>query len=110
MHKIRLDHAKRRKNNIDAITCRRNGFRLRCITHDHLVNQILEGNSSIVGMMLESNLHWGNQPIPADRSELRYGVSVTDACVDWETTEGLLQSLDARLRSAPRFAKGPAAA
>jgi len=37
-------------------------------------------------------------------------VSVTDACIDWETTEGLLQSIDARLRSAPRFAKGPAAA
>jgi len=47
---------------------------------------------------------------PARRADLEYGVSVTDACIDWETTEGLLQSLDARLRSAPRFAKGPAAA
>ena len=83
---------------------------LQPLVAENLVNQILEGNRSIVGMMLESNLHWGNQPIPADRSELRYGVSVTDSCVDWETTEGLLQSLDARLRSAPRFAKGPAAA
>jgi 3-deoxy-7-phosphoheptulonate synthase len=46
----------------------------------------------------------------ANRSEMQYGVSVTDACIDWETTEGLLQSLDARLRSAPRFVKGPAAA
>jgi 3-deoxy-7-phosphoheptulonate synthase len=60
--------------------------------------------------MLESNLHWGSQPIPADRGELRYGVSVTDACIDWETTEGLILSLDERLRSAPRFQKGPAAA
>jgi len=77
---------------------------------ENVANQILDGNRSIVGLMLESNLHWGNQPIPAERSELRYGVSVTDACVDWETTEGLLQSLDTRLRSAPRFAKGPAAA
>jgi 3-deoxy-7-phosphoheptulonate synthase len=59
--------------------------------------------------MLESNLHWGSQSIPADRSELQYGVSVTDACIDWETTEGLLQSLDSRLRLAPRLAKGPAA-
>jgi 3-deoxy-7-phosphoheptulonate synthase len=83
---------------------------LQPLVAENLVNQILEGNRSIVGLMLESNLHWGNQPIPADRSELRYGVSVTDACVDWETTEGLLQSLDARLRSAPRFAKGSAAA
>ena len=77
---------------------------------ENLAIQVIEGNRSIVGLMLESNLHWGNQPMPADRSELRYGVSVTDACIDWETTEGLLQSLDARLRSAPRFAKGPAAA
>ncbi|MBL8248823.1 MAG: 3-deoxy-7-phosphoheptulonate synthase, partial [Candidatus Competibacter sp.] len=45
------------------------------------VHQILEGNRSIVGFMIESNLEWGNQPIPADRSQLKYGVSITDACV-----------------------------
>jgi 3-deoxy-7-phosphoheptulonate synthase len=83
---------------------------LQSLVAENVANQILEGNSSIVGLMLESNLHWGSQPIPADRSALRYGVSVTDPCIDWETTEGLLQSLDARLRSAPRFARGPAAA
>jgi len=83
---------------------------LQPLVAESLANQVLEGNRSIVGLMLESNLHWGSQPIPADRSRLQYGVSVTDACIDWETTEGLLQSLDARLRSAPRFAKGPVAA
>jgi len=77
---------------------------------ENVANQIQQGNRSLVGLMLESNLHWGSQPITADRSALEYGASVTDACIDWETTEGLLQSLDARLRSAPRFAKGPAAA
>jgi 3-deoxy-7-phosphoheptulonate synthase len=77
---------------------------------ENVANQILDGNRSIVGLMLESNLHWGNQPIPADRASLQYGVSVTDPCIDWETTEGLLQSLDARLRGAPRFARDPAAA
>jgi 3-deoxy-7-phosphoheptulonate synthase len=77
---------------------------------ENVANQILEGNRSLVGLMLESHLHWGQQPIPGDRSQLQYGVSVTDACIDWETTEGLLQSLDARLQSAPRFARGPAAA
>jgi 3-deoxy-7-phosphoheptulonate synthase len=82
---------------------------LQPLVAENLGNQILEGNRSIVGMMLESNLHWGSQPIPADRSQLQYGVSVTDACIDWETTEGLLKSLDGRLRSAPRFAKGTAA-
>jgi len=77
---------------------------------ENVANQILEGNRSIVGLMLESNLHWGSQPIAADRAALQYGVSVTDPCIDWETTEGLLQSLDARLQSAPRFARDPAAA
>lgn len=51
------------------------------------VHQILEGNQSIIGLMVESNLGWGNQSIPADRSQLQYGVSVTDACIDWPTTE-----------------------
>jgi 3-deoxy-7-phosphoheptulonate synthase len=83
---------------------------LQPLVAENLANQILEGNRSIVGFMLESHLHWGSQPLTADRSELKYGVSVTDACVDWETTEKLLLNLDQRLRSAPRFAKGPAAA
>jgi len=55
------------------------------------VHQIKEGNRSIVGMMLESHLHGGNQPIPPDLSQLKYGVSVTDACVDWNTTAELLR-------------------
>jgi 3-deoxy-7-phosphoheptulonate synthase len=53
-------------------------------------HQIREGNRSIVGLMVESNLAAGNQPIPADLSQLKYGVSVTDACVDWATTEEML--------------------
>jgi 3-deoxy-7-phosphoheptulonate synthase len=83
---------------------------LQPLVAENLVNQILEGNRSLVGFMLESHLHWGNQPLTADLSELKYGVSVTDACVDWETTEKLLLSLDQRLRSAPRFKRDPAAA
>jgi 3-deoxy-7-phosphoheptulonate synthase len=83
---------------------------LQPLVAENLGNQILDGNRSIVGFMLESNLHWGSQPLSANRAELKYGVSVTDACIDWETTEGLLLSLDERLRAAPRFAKGSAAA
>ena len=83
---------------------------LQPLVAENLGNQILEGNRSIVGLMLESHLNWGSQPIPAERSQLRYGVSVTDACIDWETTERLLVDLDARLRSAPRFSRNPAAA
>ena len=65
--------------------------------HD-CVHQILEGNRSIVGLMLESNLAWGNQPIPADLSQLKYGVSVTDACVDWATTASMLREARAKLQ------------
>jgi 3-deoxy-7-phosphoheptulonate synthase len=61
------------------------------------VRQILAGNESIVGWMLESHLHAGNQPIPADLAQLRYGVSITDACIGWETTERLLLEMDERL-------------
>src|SRR5882762_3904000 len=46
-------------------------------------HQIMEGNRSIVGLMLESNIKAGNQSIPADLKQLKYGVSVTDACIDW---------------------------
>jgi 3-deoxy-7-phosphoheptulonate synthase len=62
------------------------------------VNQIIEGNSSIAGLMIESNLEWGNQPIPKDLSDLKYGVSVTDSCVDWRTTEKMLWDAHAKLK------------
>lgn len=62
------------------------------------VHQILEGNQSIVGVMLESHLGWGNQSIPDNRAELRYGVSVTDACIDWATTEKTLREARDKLR------------
>jgi 3-deoxy-7-phosphoheptulonate synthase len=54
------------------------------------VEQIQRGNRSIVGLMAESNLSAGNQSIPADLSQLQYGVSVTDACIDWGTTETMI--------------------
>jgi len=54
--------------------------------------QILAGNRSIVGLMLESNLAPGQQPM-APREEMTYGVSVTDGCLGWEETEGLLRAL-----------------
>ncbi len=71
---------------------------LQPLVADNCVNQILEGNRSIVGLMLESNLNAGNQPIPADLSQLKYGVSVTDACIDWATTERTLRSARAKLK------------
>lgn len=64
---------------------------LQPLVFNDCVHQIIEGNRSIVGFMLESNLEAGSQAIPEDRSQLRYGVSVTDPCIDWRTTEELLR-------------------
>ncbi|MCX7896519.1 MAG: 3-deoxy-7-phosphoheptulonate synthase [Rhodocyclaceae bacterium] len=55
------------------------------VMHD-VVNQIRLGNRSIVGLMIESFIEGGNQPIPDDPAQLKYGCSVTDPCVDWPTT------------------------
>ena len=63
-----------------------------------VVNQVRFGNTSLVGVMIESNLVAGNQPIPDDLSQLKYGCSVTDACIDWETTETMLRAADRQLR------------
>ena len=65
---------------------------------ENCINQILEGNRSIVALMLESHLHAGSQTIPADLSLLKYGVSVTDPCIGWETTEKLLRSARTKLK------------
>jgi 3-deoxy-7-phosphoheptulonate synthase len=62
------------------------------------VDQIVNGNRSIIGLMLESNLHAGNQSIGDDLTALQYGVSVTDACIDWNTTEELLRKAAETLR------------
>lgn len=66
----------------------------------NVVNQLIEGNQSIVGLMLESNIGAGNQPIPADLSQLKYGVSVTDGCIDWPTTEKALLEAHEKLQTA----------
>ena len=71
---------------------------LQSLVLNDCVHQILEGNRSIVGMMLESNLGWGNQSIPEDLSQLQYGVSVTDACIDWATTEQVLREAHDKLK------------
>jgi 3-deoxy-7-phosphoheptulonate synthase len=71
------------------------------------VHQVAEGNRSIVGLMLESNLEAGSQAIPADLSQLRYGVSVTDPCIDWATTEEtLLRAREALARALPQRGQG----
>ncbi|MEQ8484031.1 MAG: 3-deoxy-7-phosphoheptulonate synthase [Pseudomonadales bacterium] len=61
-------------------------------------DQILGGNDSIIGMMIESHLREGNQPLSGDPAALRYGVSITDGCIGWADTETLLRDLAESLR------------
>ena len=56
-----------------------------------VIQQRVEGSRPLIGLMVESNLHEGNQPIPKNLKELRYGVSLTDSCIGWETTERRLR-------------------
>ncbi len=67
------------------------------VLHD-ITEQLAQGNQSITSLMIESNLNWGNQPIPEDLAELKYGVSITDGCVDWATTESALRTLRDRVK------------
>lgn len=63
-----------------------------------VTHQILEGNTSIQSLMIESNINWGNQSIPENLADLKYGVSVTDACIDWPTTEKAIRDMRDKLR------------
>jgi 3-deoxy-7-phosphoheptulonate synthase len=66
---------------------------------ENCVAQIVDGNRSIVGLMLESHLKAGRQTIPKDLSKLEYGLSITDPCIDWQTTETLLLKLHSSLQA-----------
>lgn len=71
-----------------------------------ITHQILEGNQSIQGLMVESNLNWGNQSIPDNLADLKYGVSITDACIDWPTTEKAIRDMRDKLRDVLPKRKG----
>jgi 3-deoxy-7-phosphoheptulonate synthase len=63
-----------------------------------VVNQVRLGNQSVIGLMIESNIIAGNQSIPADLAQLKYGCSVTDSCIDWDTTETMIRDAATLLR------------
>ena len=65
---------------------------------ENVTNQMLEGNQSIIGLMIESHLHAGNQKIPQNLKELQYGVSITDACINWEATQLALKNMHDKLK------------
>ncbi|MEY8709741.1 3-deoxy-7-phosphoheptulonate synthase [Mangrovibacter phragmitis] len=73
-------------------------FRRQTGVAESAVAQIKDGNRSIIGLMIESNLFEGNQSSEQPRNEMKYGVSVTDACISWEATEALLCDIHEDLR------------
>jgi 3-deoxy-7-phosphoheptulonate synthase len=66
-----------------------------------VLSQRLSGTDCLIGAMVESNLHAGNQPFPKKPGALRYGISVTDACIDWPATEQLVRAAHAALAAVP---------
>ena len=64
-----------------------------------IAQQITDGNQSIIGIMMESNVHFGKQSIPSDLSQLKYGVSVTDECMDWEMTARVLREFSGQVKA-----------
>ncbi|OQY44024.1 MAG: 3-deoxy-7-phosphoheptulonate synthase [Desulfobacteraceae bacterium 4572_87] len=72
-------------------------FENQAIVWQDIINQKMDGNPCLVGMMLESNIHDGSQKNTGDLSAMDYGVSITDPCISWETTEKLLRTAHDRL-------------
>lgn len=91
------------KNLIDAvmIDCSHDNsgqkFKGQAFVFKSVLDQRINGNKSIIGLMLESNLNEGNQKCNGDPKNLKYGVSITDECISWETTEDLIRCAYQRL-------------
>ncbi len=71
---------------------------LQPLVMDNATNQIIEGNKSIVGLMVESHLEFGNQSIPKNLDDLVYGQSVTDGCISWSQTEDAILKMHEKLK------------
>jgi 3-deoxy-7-phosphoheptulonate synthase len=68
----------------------RKDYRRQPLVAEDAIHQIREGNRSIIGLMIESHINEGNQSSEQPLSEMQYGVSITDACINWDSTEALL--------------------
>jgi 3-deoxy-7-phosphoheptulonate synthase len=79
----------------------RKDHRLQASVFENVIQQVLDGNTSIVGLMLESNLYEGNQPLCSNRDQLKYGVSVTDKCIGWKETERIVLAAYDQLSTLP---------
>ncbi len=69
----------------------RKDFRRQPLVAEDAIKQIRQGNQSIIGLMIESHINEGSQPSDIPLSDMQYGVSITDACISWDTTETLLR-------------------
>jgi 3-deoxy-7-phosphoheptulonate synthase len=65
----------------------------------NIIQQIINGRKSLVGIMLESNIEYGNQEIFSDLTKMKYGCSITDKCLDWVRTELLIKEANMALKS-----------
>lgn len=71
---------------------------LQPLVMDNVSNQILEGNQSIVGLMVESHLQFGAQKVPDNLDDLEYGKSITDGCISWDQTEEAVMKMHEKLK------------
>jgi 3-deoxy-7-phosphoheptulonate synthase len=74
-----------------------------------VADQLREGERALIGVMIESNINEGNQKVPAEGpSALKKGVSITDACINWESTVEVLEDLAAAVRERRKLTGGAA--
>jgi 3-deoxy-7-phosphoheptulonate synthase len=74
-----------------------------------VADQLREGERALIGVMIESNINEGNQKVPAEGpSALKKGVSITDACINWESTVDVLEDLAAAVRDRRKVIGGAA--
>ena len=72
-----------------------------------MAEQLREGETAIIGVMIESNINEGNQKVPAEGpAALKKGVSITDACIDWESTVTVLEDLAEAVRARRAITQG----
>ncbi|KAJ3253493.1 3-deoxy-7-phosphoheptulonate synthase [Chytriomyces hyalinus] len=96
-------HAKKQKAHVMVDASHGNSnknHKNQSVVVDDIAKQISAGSKSIFGVMIESNINEGNQKVPATGAkDLKYGVSITDACVDWETTVQMMTTLSAAVQA-----------
>jgi 3-deoxy-7-phosphoheptulonate synthase len=86
----------------------RKNHQFQSVVWQDAINQRMDGNTAIVGLMLESNLCEGSQKNTCQLSTMKYGVSITDACISWESTERMILSAHEHLSGLPASSEGDA--